>query len=270
MNRPRSEAPYDNIHLAEIYDQNETYTHDVEFILDIINSMPTVPPPRILEPFCGTGRILLPLARAGYEITGIDSAGSMLDLLREKLAALDPSIQGLVTLLRANALTAQWPTGFDLVILGGNCMYELATPQEQRGVIEKAYQSLNPGGIVFVDNDNMEGSLDESWCNTGVETKSFPSGVCPHGIRLQGYTKPVWVDRQQRLWRAERRLELRHPDGKTEEAAWVQQKHPISADEVRSWLKEAGFRIKGVYGGTNARAEFASGDRRATFVAKRG
>ena len=38
----------------------------------------------ILEPMCGTGRFLLPLAKDGYEIEGSDASEHMLDVLRSK------------------------------------------------------------------------------------------------------------------------------------------------------------------------------------------
>ena len=55
--------PYDaEFHVAEVYDQCETALEDVEFLRGLIA---TFGPLKILEPFCGTGRILLPLAVDG-------------------------------------------------------------------------------------------------------------------------------------------------------------------------------------------------------------
>src|SRR5919108_3094164 len=39
----------------------------------------------ILELACGSGRVLLPLAREGYEVTGVDTSASMLNLARQRL-----------------------------------------------------------------------------------------------------------------------------------------------------------------------------------------
>jgi len=39
----------------------------------------------VLELACGTGRILLPIARQGIPIHGIDSSLPMLNVLRDKL-----------------------------------------------------------------------------------------------------------------------------------------------------------------------------------------
>ena len=39
---------------------------------------------KILEPMCGTGRFLLPLAKEGYEIEGSDVSKHMLTALKDK------------------------------------------------------------------------------------------------------------------------------------------------------------------------------------------
>jgi len=39
----------------------------------------------LLELACGSGRLLVPLARAGYTLTGVDTSAQMLSLARERL-----------------------------------------------------------------------------------------------------------------------------------------------------------------------------------------
>jgi len=39
----------------------------------------------ILELACGSGRVMLPLAERGFQVTGIDLSQDMLDILEEKL-----------------------------------------------------------------------------------------------------------------------------------------------------------------------------------------
>ncbi len=53
----------------------------------------------ILELGCGTGRVLLPLARAGFEITGLDLSAQMLERCRAKLQAEPPEVRDRVRLL---------------------------------------------------------------------------------------------------------------------------------------------------------------------------
>ena len=53
---------------AYIWDIGENQIVDVEFMLKILGDKSY----KILEPCCGTGRILIPLVKAGYKITGFD------------------------------------------------------------------------------------------------------------------------------------------------------------------------------------------------------
>jgi len=137
----------------------------------------------ILEPFCGTGRIFIPLALDGHTVVGFDNNQGMLDRAKAKIASLNSTLR--FTLSKMNALTSCWPLDFDLVLLGGNFLYELATPEEQKLCLSKAYHSLKPGGYTYIDSDHMEGGLADSWKNDNSHT----SYTSPDGTILQSNRK---------------------------------------------------------------------------------
>jgi len=64
---------YDDAVLAELYERRETYADDVDLIRRLIARGG---PLNVLECFCGTGRIALPLAQDGHCVTGIDIAAA--------------------------------------------------------------------------------------------------------------------------------------------------------------------------------------------------
>jgi SAM-dependent methyltransferase len=231
-------------HIAENYDQQQTFRDDVEFVQTLIGDRG---PLRILEPFCGTGRILIPLALDGHELVGLDQAQGMLDRARTKVQQLPTQIQGRLSLHEADVIADEWPIDFDLVVLGGNCLYELATPEEQENCITSAAASLNSGGHVYVDNDHMEGELDTSWQRSGVN-QGFPTGICSDGTRIESTMETVWFDVVNRLARFRRCTKVTLPDGNIIENEYVQQKHPVSKAEVQQWLESHGFTVKQVYG----------------------
>ena len=99
-------------------------TEDVALIRRLIGKQR---PLRILEPFCSTGRILIPLARDGHELVGLDLAKAMPDRARAKIGRLPQNVQKRITLTEAGVVASAWPGDFDLVVLGGNCFYELAS-----------------------------------------------------------------------------------------------------------------------------------------------
>lgn len=56
----------------------------------------------VLELACGTGRVVLPLARAGHLVTGIDSSPQMLAQARAKLAPEPEEVRQRVTLVHGD------------------------------------------------------------------------------------------------------------------------------------------------------------------------
>jgi len=231
-------------HIAEVYDNQENYIDDVELIRNLIGDRVAL---NILEPFCGTGRIFIPLALDGHSIVGLDQAKGMLERARSKISRLPEEVQGRITLIEADVTSEEWPKNFDLVILGGNCLYELAAPEEQEKCITSAAASLKSGGYVYVDNNHMEGELDSSWQKAG-ESRAFPTGRCSDGTDMESLWEATWWDAPNRLIRYRRTTKVTFPDGNIIQKEYVQQKHPVSAGEVQAWLENHGFIVERVFG----------------------
>src|SRR6187401_1868218 len=62
------------VDFAEYYDCDHAVTEDVPFYLQLARQCGSP----VLELACGTGRVLIPLARAGFELHGIDISANML------------------------------------------------------------------------------------------------------------------------------------------------------------------------------------------------
>ena len=257
---------YDAIdqYIAEIYDRTETQRDDVNLICSLIGEKMV----SILEPFCGHGRILIPLAEAGYQIVGLDLSGQLLRSLDERIHRLPDETQARVSFRQSDVIADAWPTGFEVVILGANCFYELATPEEQEHCIKAAAAALMPGGYLYLDNNHMEGSLDPSWRQAGVQENAFPTGVCTDGTRVQGTSETVWHDSAQRLVRFRKTVTVEKPDGDVYRKDWMQQKHPPSTEEMSAWLKKHDFVIEELWGDRH-RSPYADQSSRAIFWARK-
>lgn len=102
------------------------------------------PGSRILDAGCGTGRVAIRLAEAGYDCVGVDLDGSMLAQARANAPDV-PWIQAdLATLdLSAHAITA----GFDLIVAAGNVIPLLA-PGTEAATVARLAVHLRPGGLL--------------------------------------------------------------------------------------------------------------------------
>ncbi|MFH1230976.1 MAG: class I SAM-dependent methyltransferase [Planctomycetota bacterium] len=252
-------------YVVEIYDKTETQTNDVVLIRQLLAGRA---PLRILEPFCGNGRILIPLAEDGHTLVGIDKSKPMLDSARRKIQELARSAQERITLVQSNILTDEWPGGFDLVILGANCLYELATEQEQERSICSARAALKPNGYLYLDNNHMEGELDHSWCEPGINENRFPTGICADGTEVRGTSETIWFDVKKRLVRFYRTVTITTPDGKTTKKEGIGQKHPPSTAEMRAWLNKHGFQVLELWG-DRIKSPYTDRSERAVFWAMR-
>jgi SAM-dependent methyltransferase len=108
----------------------------------------------ILELGCGTGRVLLPLARQGYQITGVDLSLPMLRVARSKVAAEDLSEQ--VTLSQQDMRELELGDRFNLAFAAINSFMHLLNTEDQLAALARIRHHLNPGGLLLLDLFNPD------------------------------------------------------------------------------------------------------------------
>src|SRR5438034_11509922 len=68
--------------IVPFYDiEHDRFSED----LDMYKNYAELSGGKILELACGSGRVLLPLAEEGYELTGVDSSAKMLEIAQQRL-----------------------------------------------------------------------------------------------------------------------------------------------------------------------------------------
>jgi SAM-dependent methyltransferase len=103
----------------------------------------------LLELGCGSGRLLAPLAKAGYRITGVDLSPKMLDLARSRIAAADAGER--VTLLEGDFTTIPLGGPFSFAFIVMNTFLHLLSTGEQVRALRHWYEHLVPGGLLLID-----------------------------------------------------------------------------------------------------------------------
>lgn len=252
-------------HVAEIYDRQEDYHHDVDLIRRLLGTKTAC---CILEPFCGTGRISIPLALDGHSVVGVDRARVMLDAAEAKAEKMGHRVRQRITLIKADVLNAEWPQGFDLVILGGNCLYELASAEEQERCIAKASHSAKNGAYIYLDNEHMEGPLEKSWQRLDVDEMAFPTGICADGTRIRTRRERIWCNVDERLVQYRRKTTVTLPNGDARTREYLMRCHPPSTGEVTAWLDRYGFVVEKMYGDRSG-GLYEESSQRAIFWARK-
>jgi len=233
---------YNHPLLAELYDQSETYTDDVELIRRLIGDCG---PLNILECFSGTGRILIPLAQDGHRITGIEIAPAMNARAAAKIAKLGDDVRSRVTLKVQDVLDGEWGFGYDLVIMSDNAFYELPSARMQERCIQFAREALLSGGRLFLDNDDYKG--DWSRGPFGKEGTIF-DGEGADGTFGRSTVDSLRFDEEDGILYMKHTWFTRSSHGAESYIEYLSSTHPASAKEIEDWLKKYGFHILQMFG----------------------
>ncbi len=106
------------------------------------------PGQRILDVGCGYGRITIPLAESGFEVTGLDLSDVLLRAAREAAGQRRISVQWV------HASMCRIPIGdglFDVALCLWSAFYELLEDQEQLQAVREIHRLLRPGGWCLVE-----------------------------------------------------------------------------------------------------------------------
>lgn len=107
-------------------------------------------PGPLLELGCGTGRLLVPLARAGARATGIDRSAPMLAHARERARRLRRAARP--ALARGDIRALPFPTAsFGIVLAPYGMLQSVLADADLEAVVSEAARVLKPGGMLGVD-----------------------------------------------------------------------------------------------------------------------
>ena len=231
--------------LPVIYDSVPLYVNrrDVHFYVDEARSAGG----RVLEVGCGTGRILLPIARSGHTIEGLDSSPQMLARCEAKLRAESDAVRGRVTLHEGDARSFDLRRRFELVIAPFRVVQHLTTIDAQLGFLSSVAKHLAPGGRFAFDVFNpyfaklvsADGKEREDTPDTPLEDgRSFRRSARVSGVR--------WIDQVSEV-------ELIYyistePGGKAERHVQAFDMRWFLRAELVHLLARAGFEVRSIYG----------------------
>jgi SAM-dependent methyltransferase len=200
----------------------------------------------ILELAVGTGRLAIPLAEAGHDVTGVDLDPAMLDRARAK--ARGTPAEAHLTFVEADIVGLRLPDAgrYGLAFIALNSILVLPTRAAQRAAIRALADHLAPGGLAVVDvwqpdADDLarfDGRVILEWPRLDPETgaivtkaDSAQHDAASATVTLMTIFEEGGQGEPPRRWVRRDRLRL------------------VSADELRDFAEAAGLTVEALAGG---------------------
>ncbi|MEM7053703.1 MAG: class I SAM-dependent methyltransferase, partial [Pseudomonadota bacterium] len=193
----------------------------------------------VLDLGCGPGRHALPLARAGLNVTAVDTSGYLLNQLLANVQDQELEIEVLQQDMRSFSRSEQ----YDLALLMWTSFGYFEDEADHRKVLQNLFESLTAGGRLVLDLVGLE-----YLCRTlePVHLSEYDDGR----ILIE---RPLLTDHLTRL-ENEWVLLQTEADG-SESVHRANFSHRVwSASEMVYWLKAAGF------GQVTVTSDFAGGE----------
>jgi len=105
----------------------------------------------VLEIGCGTGRVLLPMARMGAAIDGVDSSPSMLGILRRKVEREPPDVRERVRTHDGDMRQFRLERKYPLVTMPFRSMQHMHSVEDQVRALSTAAFHLHEKGVLAFD-----------------------------------------------------------------------------------------------------------------------
>jgi ubiquinone/menaquinone biosynthesis C-methylase UbiE len=232
---PNYEHKYDVV--ASIYDQYVNSNFDIDFWIKECKKEKEV-----LELAAGTGRITVPLAKAGIRVTALDISPKLLGQLKKKVR--EGRLE--VKIIKADMRNFKLGAKYSLVILPFHSIQELLRPADQFATFKQVANHLQAGGRFIVPIRNPIGLLASS----GRMRLSGKFVDKNSGHRVLFYSKrtikgPISTNEQV----------YKEYDGKKEisEHKFINRSYVFEKDEFEGIIKKSGFRIRHIWGGYDYR-----------------
>jgi SAM-dependent methyltransferase len=250
--------------LARLYDLDLTEDPgDVELYLALASRSGGP----VLEIAAGSGRVSVPLAKAGYEVTAVDNDPAMLARAATGAADAGPEARARFEPIEADLIGLKLPGGarFRLAILALNSILVLESRDTQRAALETMARHLEPGGIAVVD----------VWLPSADELARYDGRLCLEYVRDDPETGLLVTKKsaaQHEPATGHVLLTAIYEEGRQGGAAsrWVREDRLrlLNADDLRAMAESAGLEVE-VLAGDYGLDPIGPHDERAILVARR-
>ncbi len=196
----------------------------------------------LLELACGSGRLLLPLASAGYEITGVDTSTAMLELAHQALEK--EGVAARCTLVQQDMCVLQLGKKFHLAFVALGSFGHLVTRKTQQQALAAIRAHLTSSGTFILDISNEDARYMESM---GGQILHHGSWQLADGSIVTHFVSPA-SSHTMHLLELTHFYDVHKQGEAVRRTVTSTQLYLFERNEAELLLEQAGFAIKNVYG----------------------
>jgi SAM-dependent methyltransferase len=237
-------ALYDSF-IADYYDSSPMVTQRTQDVTFYCHAASTYGDP-VLELGCGTGRITLAIAEAGYRIVGLDISEKMLDRATAKLHALRGAARERVHLLQGDMTRFDFGEKFRSIIIPFRPFQHLLEVEEQIRCLQCIRQHLAPNGRLIVDffQTDPERMHDPKFQRESLLIEYD----LPDGRHVALSERVATYHRALQRNAVEMIFNVRHADGRIERLVMAWTLRYFFRYEVEHLLARCGFKLEATFG----------------------
>ncbi|MFZ4857807.1 MAG: class I SAM-dependent methyltransferase [Desulfuromonadaceae bacterium] len=239
-----AELKYTDV-LAELYDYFPKFSDfsDVNFYVEICRESDGP----ILELGCGTGRVLIALARTGLETCGLDCSTDMLSKCSEKLMQEPEVVRQRIRLIQGSMTDFSLPEKFSSIIIPFHPFQHLISVADQLACLQCVYDHLHVGGMLVFDlmHVSFYGMSNEE--NT-LEQEDIPETLLKDGRRISRFSRIAYTHRAEQYNSIELIHYVTDTQGHQERIVQTFPYRYFFRYEIEHLLIRAGFHISRIYG----------------------
>ena len=230
-------SDYDSI--APFYDiEHAEFDED----LDMYRNFAELCGGKILELACGSGRLLLPLAREGYTLTGVDTSAAMLNIAQHALEK--EGIAARCQLVQQDMCSLQLQEKYRLAMIALGSFGHITTRTQQQQALAAIRRHLSIGATFILDISNEDARYMEALSGQMLHQGTWQQ---QDGSYVTHFLSPA-SSNSQHLLDLTHFYEVHRQGGNVQRNVSQTSLYLFERNETELLLDQAGFRVKDVYG----------------------
>ncbi|MCI0617529.1 class I SAM-dependent methyltransferase [bacterium] len=236
-------SPFDTL-FPKNFDETTEF-QGIAFDLERYRELVTEQGGPVLELGCGTGRVAIPLARQGFEVTGVDLSPAMLARFKLALDQESQEVANRIRLIEQDVTRLDLGNRFNIGIFAFNSLLCITDFYDQCAALRSVAHHLNARAKLLIDIVNplklkIQGDPDPKPFYT---RKDRNSGNIYTRFAMVG---PFETDHRQQLYGWYDEI---NPEGFVKRRFYALYWRPIFRFEIELMLREAGLEILQIEGG---------------------